>query len=117
VLHVTPEGDDRRIYERRVPRPLVLRVGDVEIGLRVTRPKVPDQRLPIFAYTLWTKRGGFEQRLGGAQRQQVREGPLVQRIEQGGNPIIEDRSASLDAPSPCFNQCSICRAFCCSWRA
>ncbi len=44
----------------------VLGVGDVKICPRVTCPEVPEQRLSVLAHAVRAKRGGFEQRLGGA---------------------------------------------------
>jgi hypothetical protein len=61
------------------------------------RPEVPKQGCLILPHSDGAERGGFEQRLRGAQRQQVRERAFVQRVEEGCGSRIEDRPIGLDA--------------------
>jgi hypothetical protein len=74
-----------------------LGLGNREIGSWVVCPQVPKQERLILHHFYGTERGGFEQRLRGAQRQQIGEIAFVQRIKQGYGLRSEDRIFGLDA--------------------
>jgi hypothetical protein len=60
-------------------------------------PEVPEQVLSVFTHPSRAEGGRLDKRRCGAQRQEVGEGPLVQRIEEGGDPVVERWAVRLDA--------------------